>query len=146
MHTIGKSAIGSRDDVLAPDWICIERQPPRDKLRVLYAGKVRMLAVATPRRSALVPELPSMAEAGVTGFAMTISLGILAPSKTPREEVDRLNAEIMKAVNAPDTQQRLYSLGVEASPPSSPDQFAETMRSENQLYGKRVRESGIRVE
>jgi tripartite-type tricarboxylate transporter receptor subunit TctC len=110
------------------------------------AGKVRMLAVATPKRSALFPEMPSIAEAGVPGFAMTISLGFLAPLKTPRDVVDKLNGEIMKAVNTPDVQQRLFSLGVEASPPSSPEHFAETMRSENQQFGKLVKASGVRAD
>jgi tripartite-type tricarboxylate transporter receptor subunit TctC len=110
------------------------------------AGKVKMLAVATPKRSALVPELPSIAEAGVPGFAMTISLGFLAPLKTPRDVVERLNGEITKAANAQDVQQRLFSLGVEASPPSSPEHFAEIMRSENQAYGKLVKAAGIRTD
>ena len=110
------------------------------------AGKVKILGIATAQRSALAPDIPSIAEAGVPGFNMSISLGYLAPGKTPRAVVLKLNAELMKAVNAPDVQQRLFALGVEASAPSSPEHFAETMRTESQHYGKLVRASGVRAD
>jgi tripartite-type tricarboxylate transporter receptor subunit TctC len=110
------------------------------------AGKVRMLGIATERRSALAPEVPTIAEAGVPGFGMSISLGFLAPSKTPREVILRLNDELMKAVNAPEVKQRLFAMGVEASPPTSPEYYAEAMLSENQQYGKLVRASSARVD
>jgi len=110
------------------------------------AGKVKMIGIATGSRSALAPEVPTIAEAGVPGFGMTISLGYLAPSKTPREVILKLNAELSKAANAPEVQQRLFTLGVEASPPTSPEHYAETMRSENQQYGKLVKASGARAD
>lgn len=110
------------------------------------AGKVRLLGIATATRSALAPEVPTIAEAGVPGFNMSISLGYLAAAKTPREVILKLNAELMKAVNAPDVQKRLFGMGVESSPPSSPEHYAEVMRSENEQYGKLVKASGVRVD
>ena len=110
------------------------------------AGKVKMIGIATATRSALAPEIPTIAEAGVPGFNMSISLGYLTTAKTPRDLVARLNAELMKAVNAPEVQQRLFAMGVEASAPSSPEHFAEVMRGENLQYGKLVKASGARAD
>lgn len=110
------------------------------------AGKVRLLGIATATRSALAPEVPAIAEAGVPGFNMSISLGYLAAAKTPREVILKLNAELMKAVNAPDVQKRLFGMGVESSPISSPEHYAEVMRSENEQYGKLVKASGVRAD
>ena len=108
------------------------------------AGKLRILAVASGARSALLPDLPTVAEAGVPGFEINISLGLLAPAGTPRDIVARLNAEFGKALSSPDTRQRLFGLGVDPAG-STPEQFSEAIRNEIQQYGKIVKSTSARV-
>lgn len=108
------------------------------------AGKLRILAVASGARSALLPDLPTVAEAGVPGYEINISLGLLAPAGTPRDIVARLNAEFGKALNSPDTRQRLFGLGVDPAG-STPEQFSEAIRNEIQQYGKIVKSTSARV-
>ncbi len=110
------------------------------------AGKVKILAVATERRATLAPDIPTLAESGVAGFDINISLGYVAPPKTPQEVIVKLNAELMKAVNAPEVRQRLFALGVEASPATSPEHFGEVIRHEHQQYGKLVKATGARAD
>jgi tripartite-type tricarboxylate transporter receptor subunit TctC len=109
------------------------------------AGKLRVLAVSTPQRSALTPEVPTMAEAGVPGYGFSISVGYLAPAGTPRAAIARLNDEINKALRVPEVRQTLETAGI---PPvgGSADAFAEAIRAEVQQMAALVRISGARVE
>ena len=109
------------------------------------AGRVKILAVATGRRSALTPDLPTIAEAGVPGFDISITLGFFAPLNTPRDIIEKLNAELVKAVKSPDVQQRLVGLGVEGVG-AGPEQYAEVLRQETQQYEKLVKATGARVD
>ncbi|MBA2689182.1 MAG: tripartite tricarboxylate transporter substrate binding protein [Burkholderiales bacterium] len=109
------------------------------------AGKLTILAVATGRRTPLMPELATVAESGVPGFDISITLGFFAPLKTPPDIVAKLNAELVKAVKSADVQQRLVALGVE-SVGASPEQFTEVIRNEIQQYGKLVKTTGARVD
>ena len=109
------------------------------------AGKIRILASATAKRSALSPEIPTIAESGVPGFELTPTLGFFAPIKTPRDIVEKLNAELIKAVKSPEVQQRLAVLGVEGVGIST-EQYAEILREENIQYGKLVKATGARVD
>jgi tripartite-type tricarboxylate transporter receptor subunit TctC len=108
-------------------------------------GKLRVLAVSTPQRSALTPEVPTMAEAGVPGYGFSISVGYLAPAGTPRAAIARLNDEINKALRVPEVRQVLETAGI---PPvgGSADAFAEAIRAEVQQMAALVRISGARVE
>lgn len=81
----------------------------------MRSGKLRGLAVSTPRRSPAVPELPTLAEAGVPGYAVTQWHGFFAPAKTPAAVVQRLHAEIVKALATPAMRQRLEAEGAEAA-------------------------------
>ena len=109
------------------------------------AGRVKILAVATGRRSAMAPEIPTIAELGVPGYDISISLGLLAPAKTPPEIIRKMNAEIVKAVNAPGTREKLFALGNEPAS-SSPEQFGELIAREFQEYGKLVKLTGAKVD
>lgn len=109
------------------------------------AGKLKLLAVATGQRTPLLPDLPTVAEAGVPGFEITITLGLFAPAGTPREVIGKLSAEFVKALNTPDVRQRLTAMGVEPAG-STPEQFAEAIRTEIEQFGKLVRTSAARVE
>lgn len=108
------------------------------------AGRLKILGVTTGKRTALAPEVPTIAEAGVPGYQMSISLGFLAPPKTPPEIIRKLNAAIVKAIQAPGTAEKLFALGVETVS-SSPKEFGDLIEKEIQEYGKLVRLSGLRA-
>ncbi|AOY94911.1 LacI family transcriptional regulator [Cupriavidus sp. USMAA2-4] len=106
-------------------------------------GKLRALAVATAQRAATLPDLPTVAEAGLPGYAFDSWFGVLAPAGTPKEIVDALNAQIAKALVAPDVRERLAAQGAEARG-STPQAFAATLRSEVARLAPVVRQAGIR--
>jgi tripartite-type tricarboxylate transporter receptor subunit TctC len=106
-------------------------------------GKVLALAVSTPARSPNLPDVPTIAEAGYAGGEFNFWIGMLAPSKTPREIVGRLNSEVTKALQLPEVRQRLANLGAEAMP-MSPEQFDSFIRQEHETLGKVMREAGVK--
>lgn len=109
------------------------------------SGKVRAIAVTTARRVAAVPDLPTIAEAGVPGYDIGTWYGVWAPKGTPAPIVQRLHAEIVKVLAMPDVRERYASLGAEPVG-SSPDAFAAYCASELQKWGKIVRESGAKAD
>ena len=109
------------------------------------AGKMKALAVTTAQRSPLAPEIPTLAEAGVPGYEQTAWFGVLAPAGTPRDIIGRLNAEIIKVLNAPDVKERFGKQGVEVRT-STPEQFSTFLRSEVDRWGKVIREAGIKAD
>jgi len=111
----------------------------------VQAGKVRALAITSARRSALAPELPTVAEVGYPGFEVVGWFGWLAPARTPPEIVKRLNGEIVRILNQPQTKQRLLALG--ADPVGGTAQaFAAFIRSEHDKWARVIRQAGIRAE
>jgi tripartite-type tricarboxylate transporter receptor subunit TctC len=108
-------------------------------------GRLKILAVATGTRSAMAPEVPTIAELGVPGYDISISLGLLAPVRTPPDVVRKMNAEIVKAVHAPGVREKLFALGVEPAS-STPEQFGELIAKELQDYGKLIAITGTRAE
>jgi tripartite-type tricarboxylate transporter receptor subunit TctC len=109
------------------------------------AGRLRALAVAGARRSELMPDVPTMKEAGVDGVEVTIWYGVLAPAATPRDVVDTLAAAVIKAARAPDIRQRLLEQGAEPIG-NTPEEFAQQLRDEVARWAKVVATSGIRAE
>jgi len=109
------------------------------------AGKARVLAVTTPKRAPLMPELPTMAEAGFPGFEVTSWFGLLAPAGTPAAIVSRINAETTKALALPEVTGALKRLGFDAVG-GTPDQFATHIRSEVERFTKLVKATGITVD
>ena len=105
------------------------------------AVKLRDLAVAGERRSALVPQLPTVAESGVPGYAADSWYGVLAPRGTPHSIVAVLNREIVAALEREDTRAQFVALGFEPAA-STPAQFADYLRSEIAKWGKVIRDSG----
>ena len=108
------------------------------------AGRLRALAVSTPRRSPDLPDVPTAAEAGVPGYQATLWLNLAAPAGTPGEIVQRLYAETAKALQDAELQQSFRAAGVEASP-MSPQELAGFMRAEYEKWGKVVRDTGATV-
>ena len=111
----------------------------------IKSGKVRALAMAGPQRFALLPDVPTVAEAGVPGFAVTNWAGIFVAAGTPRVIVDRLNNEIVKALGAPDVKQKLLEMGLVAGT-NTPEQFASFIQSETVKWAKVVKDANIKIE
>ncbi len=109
------------------------------------AGKMKALAVSTAQRSALVPEVPTVAEAGVPGYELSVWFGVLSPAGTPRDIVGRLNTEIVRVLNSTDVKERFAKQGVEVRT-STPEQFGEFLRSEVGRWAKVVRDAGIKAD
>jgi tripartite-type tricarboxylate transporter receptor subunit TctC len=109
------------------------------------AGKMKALAVSTATRSALAPEVPTVAEAGVPGYELSVWFGVLAPAGTPREIIARLNTEIVKVLNSADVKERFAKQGVEVRT-STPEQFGELVRAEVGRWAKVIKEAGIKAD
>lgn len=105
-------------------------------------GKVRPLAVTTAKRSSTAPQVPTMAEAGMPGYETSTWGGVLAPAGTPRAVVDKLNAEINKALAAPDVRERLQNAGIEPAG-GTPAQFAGFLQLEMGKWAKVAKDAGI---
>jgi len=113
----------------------------------IKAGKVRPLAVTTLKRSTFAPELPTMAEADprLKGFDLDTWFGIMAPAGIPKEALDRLHAEIVKALTTADLRERLSRMGAEPGG-NSPQQFADFIQREMAKYARIVKLSGAKVD
>ncbi|HXZ54917.1 MAG TPA: tripartite tricarboxylate transporter substrate binding protein [Burkholderiales bacterium] len=111
----------------------------------IKAGRLRALAVTTSHRSATVPDLPTLSEAGVPGFEAITWHGVVVPRATPAQLVERLNADIVRALGARDLRERLESLGAELAP-GSPRDFADYIAGEIPKWAKVVKDSGARAE
>jgi tripartite-type tricarboxylate transporter receptor subunit TctC len=111
----------------------------------MKAGKLRALAITSGKRSAVAPELPTIAEAGFAGFEVIGWFGWLAPAATPRPIVDRLNAELVRALRLPEVRERLLSQSTEPVG-NSPQEFAAFMRREHEKWSRVIRAANIRVE
>jgi tripartite-type tricarboxylate transporter receptor subunit TctC len=107
------------------------------------AGKMKPLAVSTAQRSPLAPEIPTVAEAGVPGYEQTAWFGVLAPAGTPRDIINRYNAEIVKLLNSAEVKERFGKQGVEVRT-STPEQFSTFLTSEVARWGKVIRDAGIK--
>jgi len=108
------------------------------------AGRLRALAVSTPQRSPDLPEVPTVAEAGVPGYQATLWLNLAAPAGTPGEIVQRIYAETAKALQDAELQQNFRAAGVEASP-MNPQELAGFMRAEYEKWGRVVQDTGATV-
>jgi tripartite-type tricarboxylate transporter receptor subunit TctC len=108
-------------------------------------GKLRGLAVGTRKRSALVPEYPTMVEAGVAGYEATTASGVLAPAGTPRAIVARLNRELDAIVRNADVKERFFAQGLEVVG-GTPEQYAQHLRDELQLNTRIIKAAGIKAE
>lgn len=109
-------------------------------------GKLKALAVTSRARSALAPQLPTVAESGLPGYESTTWFGIYGPKGLPAEITTRLNAEFNAAMRSADVQERLARLGAEPAPPNTPAQFAETVRQDTARWATVIRERRITAE
>jgi tripartite-type tricarboxylate transporter receptor subunit TctC len=109
------------------------------------AGKLKAIAVSSKKRSALAPEVPTVDEAGVPGYDVTVWFGILAPAGTPREIVNRLNTEMVKIMRSPEITSRFNNAGVDVVA-SSPDEFSVFLKSEVARWAKVVQDANIKAD
>jgi len=110
----------------------------------IKTGKIRALAVTTAKRSALVPDLPTVAEAGLPGFEANNWNGFLVPAKTPRPIINRLNKDITAALSLPDIKDFLFKQGLDAAP-STPEDFGAYVKSEMEKWAKVIKAAGVKA-
>jgi tripartite-type tricarboxylate transporter receptor subunit TctC len=111
----------------------------------INAGKVRALAVSTAKRSALLPNVPTVAESGVPGFEVTVWYAMLTPAGVPAPVLAKLNTDLVKVLTALEVQRHFAKNGTEAAS-STPEQLAAFIKSETLRWSKAVRDSGARAD
>jgi len=114
-------------------------------LPYVKSRRLNALAVTNPKRSPIVPDVPTVAESGLAGFEALQWFGVLAPAGTPRELVTRLNGDIIKTLRLPDVRERMAALGAEVVG-SSPEQFASFQKADAAKWAKVVKESGAKID
>jgi len=112
----------------------------------IRSGKLRAFAVSSAKRAPSLPEVPTMQEAGYRGFDMSQWQGILASAGTPSDVVKKLNAEIVKAMHAPDVHERIAVQGGNDIVTGTPEEFGALIRADLERYGRLIREAKIKAE
>ena len=142
VHVPYKGGAPAMMDLLAGQVQLIFSSAPASVTQI-QAGKVRALAVTTAKRSVILPDLPTIAEAGLPGFEADNWYGIVTTMKTPRPIIERLHAELVRALNSPDVKQLLLTQGLEVRTSSTPEQFGAYMKSESVKWAKVIKDAGI---
>src|SRR4051794_34980802 len=141
LHVPYKSTPPALNDVIGGrvSMMFIDLAPGLEHVR---AGNLRALAVTTKERSALLPDLPSLAEAGIPGYDVTSYAALFAPAGTPKEIIDRLNAEVQKIIANPEAKARIAVTGFDAFS-GPPESLAAFVQSELVNWGKLIKDAGI---
>jgi len=114
-------------------------------LQLVETQRLKVLAIATPERSSLMPGVSTLRESGISGMEVYSWTGVLVPARTPKEIIELLHAKIVKILSLPDVVERFTRLG--AQPVSTtPAEFAEFIRSETAKYAVVVKESGAKID
>jgi len=116
-----------------------------DAITYVRAGRLRALAVTTAKRSAVVPDLPTLSESGLPGFDASTWQAVFAPAGTPREVVQRLNAEIVKAMAVPEMKEKFLSFGTDAAT-GTPEELGRYLASEVAKITKIARDVGAKID
>ncbi len=109
------------------------------------AGRLKPIAVSSAQRSRSLPDVPTFIESGVPDFEVNSWVGLLAPAKTPKAIIDKLNTELNAVLNDPETRDKLNVMGIAATP-GAPEKFGDEMKRDLQRYGPVVKAAGIKVE
>jgi tripartite-type tricarboxylate transporter receptor subunit TctC len=117
---------------------------PATLLANIASGKFRAIAVTSEKRSLTLPELPTIAEAGVPGYAVTSWNGVLAPANTPAAAIKTLNAAFNKAINDPEIRTRLQKMGFELVG-GAPELFSALIEAETIKWGPVIKKSGLQI-
>jgi tripartite-type tricarboxylate transporter receptor subunit TctC len=111
----------------------------------IEGGRLRALAVSTPKRSSALPDLPTVAEAGVPGYEFTGWWGVVVPARTPHAVISKLNGELVKILAQPDVRERLVREGADPAS-TTPEAFTAYMRSEVAKWSKVIKTANIKAE
>jgi tripartite-type tricarboxylate transporter receptor subunit TctC len=111
----------------------------------IKSGRIKGIAVTTAKRSALLPDLPTISEAGLAGFDANNWYGLVVPAKTPRAIIDQLNAEVTKILAMADVKTALFNQGLDPAP-GTPEQFGAYIKSERTKWARVIKESGAKAE
>jgi tripartite-type tricarboxylate transporter receptor subunit TctC len=111
----------------------------------IKSGRIKGIAVTTAKRSDLLPDLPTISEAGLAGFDANNWYGLVVPARTPREIIDRLNAEVTKILAMPDVRTTMFHPGLDPAP-GTPEQFGAYIRTERAKWARVIKESGAKAE
>ena len=114
--------------------------------QLVKAGKLRALATGTPKRLLAMPDLPTVAEAGVAGYEYLAWFGVVAPAATPRPIIERLNADLRRVIALPEIRDRMINQGGMEPVGGSAESFAALIPAEIEHWGRLVRETGARVD
>ena len=117
--------------------------PPSAK-SMSEGGKLKLLAVASPQRMPLMPDVPTVSESGVPGYEMGSWFGLLAPARTPKPIVDRLSQEVSKAVNDPRFADKMKTQGLNVAG-STPDRMLATMQADTRKWADLIQATGIKI-
>jgi tripartite-type tricarboxylate transporter receptor subunit TctC len=118
---------------------------PPSLIAHIRSGKLRVLAAASAQRNRLLPEVPTFAEVGYPKVAVSLWYGLLAPAGTPLSIVERLNREVVKALDTPEVRERLQAQGAEPMP-GTPEAFASFMREEMARWAPVVKQAGVKLD
>jgi tripartite-type tricarboxylate transporter receptor subunit TctC len=111
----------------------------------IKAGKLRALAVTTNKRSAALPDVPTLEEAGLVGFDLGTWFGVLAPASTPRDVLSRLSIEIINVVKSPGFRKRMDEIGAEPIG-NTPEQMARQIRADTEKYAALVKRANVFID
>ncbi len=114
-------------------------------IQYVRGGRLRALAVTGAKRSPAVPNIPTVAESGIPGYEVTNWFGVSAPAKTPRAIIDRLNSEIVRALNSPDLRERMTAQGADPVG-NTPEQYTAFIQNEIVKWAKVIQAAGIKGE
>jgi tripartite-type tricarboxylate transporter receptor subunit TctC len=114
-------------------------------LPYIKSGRVRAIAVASSKRSVDLPDVPTVAEAGVPGYQSDIFAGLMTPTGTPKDVVDKLNREVQKILAEADTKDKLAAQGIEVVQ-GGPDDLANMIKTDCALWSKLIKDLGVRLD
>jgi tripartite-type tricarboxylate transporter receptor subunit TctC len=144
VHVPYKGAVPALTDLLGGRLsIIFSSMPPA--LPHVQTGKLRALGVTSATRSPVAPDVPTIAESGLKGYEVINWYGVLVPAKTPKEIVGKLNGEIVRIMNLPAVKERLAAQGAETYT-STPEKFADMIRTETEKWAKVVKFSGAQLD
>jgi tripartite-type tricarboxylate transporter receptor subunit TctC len=144
-HVPYRGSVPAMTDVIADHipFMIVDLEPALPQIK---EGKVRVLGVTTPKRVAVAPDIPTMAESGLPGYQLVAWQGVVAPAGTPRGIIDALAAQIAKMLADPATAGRFATLAIEPLPGSTPDSFADYIKTEVDRWATIVKNSGAEAE
>jgi tripartite-type tricarboxylate transporter receptor subunit TctC len=144
-HVPYRGSVPAMLDVIANHipFMIVDLEPALPQIK---EGKVRVLGVTTPKRVAIAPDIPTIAESGLPGYQLVAWQGLVAPAGTPRDIVDALAAQIAKMLADPATSGRFATLAIEPLPGSTPDSFAAYIKTEVDRWATIVKSSGAEAE